>query len=44
MIIGPWGDVLDRKLKGPGVVIATLDPHHLSEVRESLPALKHRVL
>lgn len=42
MIIDPWGDVLDRKLKGPGVVIAELDHQRLRQVRESLPALKHR--
>ncbi|MCE1244444.1 carbon-nitrogen hydrolase family protein [Oryzomicrobium sp.] len=44
MVVGPWGDILDRKLKGPGVVIADFDPTYLAEVRASLPALKHRVL
>ena len=42
MIIDPWGDILDRKLKGPGVVIADLDHARLAEVRASLPALAHR--
>ncbi|MEY2632632.1 MAG: hypothetical protein RIR00_1286 [Pseudomonadota bacterium] len=44
MIIDPWGEVLDRKLKGPGVVIADLQHERLAEVRQSLPALGHRVL
>ena len=44
MIIDPWGEVLDRKLKGPGVVIADLDHQRIAEIRESLPALAHRKL
>lgn len=44
MIIDPWGTILDRKLKGPGVVAAQLDHGYLAEVRANLPALKHRVL
>jgi len=44
MIIDPWGEILDRKLKGPGVVIADLDHQRIAEIRESLPALVHRKL
>lgn len=44
MIIDPWGDILDRKLKGAGVVIADLDHQRIAEIRESLPALAHRKL
>lgn len=44
MIIDPWGEILDRKMKGPGVVIADLDHQRIAEVRESLPALAHRKL
>lgn len=44
MIVDPWGTILDRKLKGPGVVIADLDPALIAEIRTSLPALRHRVL
>lgn len=44
MIIDPWGNILDRKLKGPGVVVADMDFALLAEVRASLPALRHRVL
>ena len=44
MLVDPWGEVLDRKLKGPGVVIADLDHQRIAEIRESLPALAHRKL
>lgn len=44
MIIDPWGEILDRKLKGPGVVIADLDHDRIAEIRQSLPALAHRKL
>lgn len=44
MIVDPWGEILDRKLKGPGVVIADLDHARIAEIRESLPALAHRRL
>ncbi|WP_275708883.1 carbon-nitrogen hydrolase family protein [Dechloromonas hankyongensis] len=44
MIIDPWGEIVDRKAKGPGVVIADLDHHRIAEIRESLPALAHRKL
>ena len=44
MIIDPWGDILDRKMKGRGVVIADLDHARIAEIRESLPALAHRIL
>lgn len=44
MIVDPWGEILDRKLKGPGIVIADLDHRRLAEIRESLPALAHRKL
>ena len=44
MLIDPWGEILDRKLKGPGVVIGELDHARIAEVRASLPALAHRVM
>ena len=44
MVVDPWGDILDRKLKGPGVVIAELDHARIAEIRASLPALAHRKL
>jgi len=44
MLIDPWGDVLDRLPKGPGIVIGELDHARIAEVRASLPALRHRVM
>ncbi len=44
MLIDPWGDVLDRRSKGPGVVIGEIDHARIAEVRASLPALQHRVM
>lgn len=44
MVVDPWGEILDRKLKGPGIVIAELDHGKIEQVRASLPALKHRKL
>ncbi len=43
MNVDPWGEILDRKMKGPGVVIADLDHARIAEIRESLPALAHRI-
>ena len=42
LVIDPWGEVLSRVETGPGVAVADFDPARLSEIRESLPALKHR--
>ena len=44
MIVDPWGVVIDRLARGPGVVMATLDRAYQSSVRASLPALEHRCL
>jgi len=44
MLIDPWGTLLDRKLKGLGIVAGCLDTARIDEVRASLPALKHRVM
>lgn len=44
MIVDPWGEILDRRDKGIGMVLAEIDPERLLEVREKLPALKHRRL
>jgi predicted amidohydrolase len=44
MLIDPWGTIIDRKLKGPGIVIGNLERLRLAEVRASLPALRHRVM
>ncbi|MBU3696620.1 carbon-nitrogen hydrolase family protein [Dechloromonas sp.] len=44
MVVDPWGEILDRKLKGPGWVMAELDHARIAEIRASLPALAHRKL
>jgi nitrilase len=44
MLIGPWGEVLSQLPEGEGVVSGEIDTDFLAEVRQSLPALKHRKL
>jgi len=44
LLIDPWGEILGRRPKGLGIVIGELDHARIAEVRESLPALTHRVL
>lgn len=43
MIIDPWGEILDRKAKGPGLAVAELSHARIAEIRSALPALQHRV-
>jgi predicted amidohydrolase len=44
MLIDSWGEIKDLLSEGEGVVIGEIDPLHLQQVRESLPALSHRKL
>lgn len=44
MIVDPWGVVLDRLPRGSGVVIASVNFGYQTSLRNSLPALKHRIL
>jgi len=44
MLIDPWGEIVDVLPEGVGVVGGTIDPQRLHEVRQALPALRHRVL
>ncbi len=44
MLVDPWGDIVARLDKGPGVVCGAFDAARLAEVRASLPALRHRKL
>ena len=44
MIIDPWGRVLALLASGPGVVTAEIDHAEIARVRQSLPALTHRVM
>lgn len=42
MLIDPWGEVKAVVEEGEGVVLGDIESHRLQQVRESLPALKHR--
>ena len=44
MLIDPWGKVTALLEEGEGVVTGNIDLDYLASVRESLPALKHRIL
>ena len=44
MLIDPWGTIIAQRDEGPGVVTGDIDPARIAEVRQSLPALRHRVL
>jgi nitrilase len=44
MIVDPWGVVLNRLARGPGVVLADMDPGYQRRLRASLPALTHRTI
>ncbi|MDP9298965.1 MAG: carbon-nitrogen hydrolase family protein, partial [Actinomycetota bacterium] len=45
MVVDPWGRVLARAPdEGTGVWYADLDMTELRRIRQSLPALQHRVL
>ena len=44
MIIGPWGDILCSLEEGPGVACADIDLAGVHELRQSFPALEHRVI
>ncbi len=44
LLIDPWGRIVAEKEDGPGIVVGEVDPMRLAEIREQLPALKHRVL
>jgi predicted amidohydrolase len=44
MLVDPWGVILDRLPKGPGVVIGDIDREHTRRLRGNLPALSHRTL
>jgi len=44
MLIDPWGQVLAQRDEGPGIVMGEIDPARIMECRQSLPALRHRVL
>ena len=44
MLIDPWGEVVAVRDEGAGVVAGNLERARIDEVRQSLPAWRHRVL
>ncbi|AOJ23930.1 carbon-nitrogen hydrolase family protein [Burkholderia seminalis] len=44
MLIDPWGEIVAVRDVGASVVPGTIDPQRIAEVRQSLPAWRHRVL
>jgi nitrilase len=44
MLIDPWGKIVAQCNEGEGVVLGAIDLPYLKQVRESLPALRHRQL
>lgn len=44
MLIDPWGDIVDYVSEGLGYAAGNIDQERISEVRASLPALKHRTM
>jgi deaminated glutathione amidase len=44
MFIDPWGNVINQLDEGPGVVSGEVDLSYIESVRQTLPALKHRIM
>ncbi|MCG1041450.1 carbon-nitrogen hydrolase family protein [Mycetohabitans sp. B8] len=44
MLVDPWGQVVAVRADGVGVVSGTIDARRIAQVRQSLPAYRHRVL
>lgn len=44
LVVDPWGEVVTCLPRGAGVALAWIDPVRAAQVREQLPALRHRVL
>lgn len=44
MLIDPWGEIAAVLPEGEGIVAGEINPMYLQQVRDSLPALKHRKL
>ena len=42
MIVNPWGEVLDRVEKGPGLAIADIDVNQQRLLRKNFPCIEHR--
>ncbi len=44
IVIDPWGKVINRLARGPGIVTADIDRKRLEKLRQSLPSIEHRRL
>ncbi|AIV47791.1 carbon-nitrogen hydrolase family protein [Burkholderia pseudomallei TSV 25] len=44
MLVDPWGEIVAVRNEGAGVVAGEIDPARIADVRQSLPAWRHRVL
>ncbi|MBN3826610.1 carbon-nitrogen hydrolase family protein [Burkholderia sp. Ac-20384] len=44
MLIDPWGEIVAVRDVGASVVLGAIDPQRIVDVRQSLPAWRHRVL
>ncbi len=44
MLVAPWGEIVAVRDEGAGVVAGEIDPARIADVRQSLPAWRHRVL
>jgi nitrilase len=44
MLINPWGEIIAVLPEGEGVVTGELDLSRMQQVRENLPALRHRTM
>ncbi|RQS34729.1 carbon-nitrogen hydrolase family protein [Burkholderia sp. Bp8992] len=44
MLIDPWGEIVAVRDVGASVVLGAIDPQRMADVRQSLPAWRHRVL
>lgn len=42
LVVGPWGEVLLDMGSEPGIGFAEIDPAQVEEVRQRLPAIRHR--
>ena len=44
LIVDPWGDILAEAGEEPGVILGTVDPARLHDIRRRIPSLRHRRL
>lgn len=44
MLVDPWGEIVASLEQGAGFVVGELDLQRIAEVRDNLPALRHRKL